>query len=79
MIEICIEPWERMVAHAEATYPNESPYRCKTHRRAHSNPAMKFVRKTCLKPTAKHAAVNWNSSAFTIRTLIATRIFQKQI
>ncbi len=23
MIEICIEPWERMVAHAEATYPNE--------------------------------------------------------
>ena len=23
MIEICLEPWERMVAHAEATYPNE--------------------------------------------------------
>ena len=23
MIEICVEPWERMVAHAEAIYPNE--------------------------------------------------------
>lgn len=23
MVEVCVEPWERMVAHAEATYPNE--------------------------------------------------------
>ena len=23
MIEVCVEPWERMVSHAEATYPNE--------------------------------------------------------
>lgn len=23
MIEVCVEPWERMVAHAESTYPNE--------------------------------------------------------
>ncbi len=23
MIEVCLEPWEQMVSHAEATYPNE--------------------------------------------------------